>query len=237
LNTHFRRGFLEAGQILGRLWPLAAAAAGLVLLIVAAVLEGRAIGTAASARAAQLRLLHGVAFGIILPLYAWGTSARLGGGRDQLMSNRWARHGGDRRVYALGRLARAALLDGAVAGLFGALAIGLGSATSAPGDELPTSMLNVLTVLWVGLLGGIAYTVMLALAHEYMGSAGRLSLLAADWILGSGTSLLALPLPRAHLRALLGGPVPFGLAPGQCALCLIAISALGAVAYVRRLPP
>jgi hypothetical protein len=237
VNAHFRRGFLEAGQILGRLWPVAAATSGLLLLIVAAVLEGRAIGTAASARAAQLRLLQGVAFGIILPLYAWGASARLGGGRSELMSNRWARQGGDRRIYALGRLARGALLSGVVAGLFGALAIGLGGATSAAADELPTSALNLLTVVWVGLLGGITYALMLALAHEYMGNAGRLLFLVADWVLGSGTSLLALPAPRAHLRALLGGPVPLGLAPGQAALCLIAISVLAAVAYVRRLPP
>jgi hypothetical protein len=237
MNTHFRRGFLEAGQILGRLWPLAAATAGLLLLIVAGVLEGRAIGTAASARVAQLRLLQGVVFGIILPLYAWGTSARLGVGREQLMASRWARHGGDRRLHALGRLARGALLSGVVAGLFGALALGLGGATSSVADELPTSPLNLLTVLWIGLLGGVAYTLMLALAHEYLGNAGPLLFLALDWLLGSGTSLLALPVPRAHLRALLGGPVPLGLAPGQAALCLIAISALAAVAYLRRLPP
>jgi hypothetical protein len=237
MNANFRRGFLESGLLLGRLWPLAAAAASLLFLIVAGVLEGRAIGTAATARAAQLRLLQGVVFGIILPLYAWGTSARLGGRREELMSNRWARHGGDRRVYALGRLARGALLSGVVAGVLGALALGLGSATSAAADELPPSAVNLLTVLWIGLLGGIAYTLTLTLAHEVLGNTGRLLLLAADWVFGSGTSLFSLVLPRAHLRALLGGVPPLGLAPGQSALCLVALSALAAYAYVRRLPP
>jgi hypothetical protein len=237
MNASFRRGFLEAGQLLGHLWPLVAATAALLLLIVAGLLEGRAIGSAASARAAQLRLLQGVAFGIILPLYAWGTSTRLGGRRDELMAGRWVRHGGDRRLYALGRMARGALLSGAVAGLFGALALGLGSATTAAANELPPSAINLLTVLWIGLLGGTAYTLSLTLAYETLGNAGRLAFLAADWVLGSGTSLLALPWPRAHLRALLGGPTPLGLAPGQAALSLIAIAALAAFAYVRRLPP
>jgi hypothetical protein len=152
------------------------------------------------------------------------------------MSASWARYGGHRRGYALGRHAPAALLTGLVASSTGLLALGLGSATSTPGLALPISSANLLSIVWVGLLGGLAYAGCFGLAEALGGKLGRILFLAGDWLLGSGTSLLALPWPRAHLRALLGGDAPLGLSARDAALCLIAITLTSALVWLRRVP-
>lgn len=236
MNTHFHQGFRDATRALGFGWSLAALAASLLMLGLAGVLEGQAAGSAASARAVQLRLLHGVALGLVVPSFAYAASGRVGSRVEQLMSVSWARYGGQRRRYALGRQAYAALLTGLVAGASGLLALGLGSATSAPGLGLPLSATNLLAVLWVGVLGGLAYVGALGLAQALGGQLGRVSFLVADWLLGSGTSLLALPWPRAHLRALAGGNAALGMSPRDAALCLGAIALLSSLAWLRRVP-
>lgn len=236
MNTDFRHGFRDARASLGALWPASAAALSLLALGLAGVLEARATGSAASARAAQLRLLQGVAFGLILPLFAHAVSGRLGARLPELMTFAWPRYGGDRRNYTLGRLAMPALLSGAITALAGVLALGLGSATSAAGQELPPSLLNVLAVIWIAVLGGSAYVACLCLAHRAAGGVGRSLFLIGDWVFGGGSSALALPWPRAHIRALLGGSAPLGLPPHDCALLLAALALLAGVGYVRRLP-
>jgi len=236
MNTDFRHGFRDARSALGPLWPATAAALSLVALGLAGVLEARAMGSSASARAAQLRLLQGVAFGLIMPLLAHAASGRLGARLPELMALAWPRYGGDRRSYTLGRLAVPALLSGAVTALAGVLALGLGSATSAAALELPPSLLNVLAVIWIAVLGGAAYVACLSLAHRAAGGVGRLLFLVGDWVFGAGTSALALPWPRAHVRALLGGPAPLGLPPHDCAIALAALALLASLAYLRRLP-
>jgi hypothetical protein len=235
MNTHFRRGFRDATRALGYAWPIAALSACLLMLGLAGVLEGQAAGSAASARAVQLRLLQGVALGLVVPLFAYAASGRVGRIED-LMAASWARYGGHRRRYALGRQALAALLTGLVAGASGLFALGLGSATSAPGIELPLSASNLLAVLWVGVLGGLAYVGALGLAQSLGGNLGRALFLIGDWLFGSGTSLLALPWPRAHLRALAGGNPALGLSPRDAALCLGAIAVISCLAWLRRVP-
>ena len=200
------------------------------------VLEAGAIGSSASARAAQLRLLQGVAFGLVLPLLAYAASGRPGARLPDLMALAWPRYGGDRRSYVLGRLAAPALLSGTISALAGVLALGLGSATSAAATELPPSLLNVLAVIWIAVLGGVAYVACLSLAHRAAGNVGRLLFLLGDWVFGSGISAVALPWPRAHVRTLLGGAAPLGLAPRDCAIALAAIGLLASLAYLRRLP-
>jgi hypothetical protein len=236
MNIDFRHGFRDARSTLGPIWPATAAAASLAALVLAGVLEARATGSAASARAAQLRLLQGVAFGLVLPLLAHAVSGRLGARLPDLMAFAWPRYGGDRRWYALGRLAVPGLLSGAVTALCGVLALGLGSATSAAAHELPPSLLNVLAVIWIAVLGGFAYVACLSLAHRAAGNVGRLSFLVADWVFGGGTSAIALPWPRAHVRALLGGGAPLELQPHDSAVLLAAIGLLASFAYLRRVP-
>jgi hypothetical protein len=236
MNAHFRQGFRDATRALGWSWPIAAMIASLCALGLAGVLEGQTTGSASSARAVQLRLLHGVVFGLVVPLFAFAASGRLEGRLPELMRASWARYGGRRRGYALGRHTPAALLTGLVASSTGLLALGLGSATSVPHLALPLSGANLLAMVWVGMLGGLAYAGCFGLAEALGGNLGRVSFLVGDWLLGSGTSLLALPWPRAHLRALLGGDAALGLAPRDAALCLVAIASISALVWLRRVP-
>jgi hypothetical protein len=236
MNVHFRLGVRDANRALGVRWPLAALAASGLVLGVAGLLEGQVVASPEAARAAQLRLLHGVAFGLVLPLFAFAVSGRVGGSLLELMDASWTRYGGDRRGYALGRHAPAALSSGLVATAAGWLALGLGSATSVPGLAPASSLANLFALLWVGLLGGLAYTLCFGLAQALLGQHGRFGFLVADWLLGSGTSVLALPWPRGHLRGLLGGDAPFGLAPRDGALCLVAIAVVAGFGWMRRVP-
>jgi len=236
MNAHFRQGVRDAGYTLGGAWSIAAAVASLLVLTIASVLEGQVVTTADAAREVQLRLLGGVVFGLVLPLFAFGVSARLGGSLRELMLTSWARYGGHRRGYALGRQALAAVLTGALAGVLALLALGLGSATAAPGLTLPLSLGNMLAVVWVGALGSVTYVAAFAAAYAYAGNTGRAVFLVGDWLLGSGTSLLALPWPRAHLGSLLGAESPIGLAPRDSAVCLVIIATVATVAYARRVP-
>jgi hypothetical protein len=235
MNTDFRQGFRDAAGALGSAWPIAALTASVFGLALAGALEGQATSLTSGARAVQLRLLHGVAFGLVVPLFAFAASGRLGR-MPALMTASWARYGGNRRGYALGRQVPAVLLTGLVGAVAGWLALGLGSATSAPGFALPISVLNLLSVMGVGVLAGLAYVGCLGLAQALGGELGRVLFLVGDWLLGSGTSLLALPWPRSHLRALLGGEAPLALEPLDAALCLFAITALSALAWLRRVP-
>jgi hypothetical protein len=236
MNAHFVQGLRDARSTLGGAWSVAAAIASLAVLVVAGVLEGRVVATAEGARAAQLRLLGDVVFGLVLPLLAFGVSGRLGAGVRELMLASWARYGGNRQGYALGRQALAALLTAGVAAALALLALGLGSATASPGKELPLSLGNVLAVVWVGALGSLTYVTAFAAAQAYWGNAGRAAFLIGDWVFGTGTSLFALPWPRAHLGALLGAHAPLGLTPRDSALCLAAIAFIATAAYTRRVP-
>jgi hypothetical protein len=236
MNAHLRRGLHDASHTLGLAGSIAAAIASLSVLVIAGVLEGQAVATPAAAREAQLQLLGGVVFGLVLPLLAFSVSGRLGGSLRELMGTSWARYGGNRQVYALGRQVFAALFTAGIAVTLALLALALGSATAAPGLELPLSLANVLAVAWVGVLGSVTYVAVFAAAQAYWGNAGRTALLIADWLFGSGASLLALPWPRSHLGALLGGHAPLGLGARDSALGLVAIGLIAAAAYARRVP-
>lgn len=236
MNAHFRRGVRDGAHALGGVWTSAAAIASLSVLTVAGVLEGQAVTSPEAARAVQLRLLGGVVFGLVLPLLSFGASARLGGDLEELMRASWARYGGHRQGYALGRQALAAVFTGVVVAVLALLALGLGSATAAPGATLPMSFYNALALVWVGALGSVTYVAGFAAAHTLAGHLGRALFLVGDWVFGAGASLLALPWPRSHLGALLGADAPLGLGARDSALCLVSIAALAALAHVRRVP-
>jgi len=236
LNLDFIQGFRDARAALGRFWPLTAAAASWLVLGVGGLLEGQSIGTASSAERVQLRLLSALAFGLVLPLSAFAASTRLCGRLPELLASGWSRYGGDRRRYALGRQALAAAVPAAITAGAALLALGLGSAVSAPGVALPGSATNLLTVVWIALLGAACYAMYFGLAQLYAGRTGSSVLLIADWVFGSGTSALAAPWPRGYLRALLGGTAPLELSPRDAALCLLLIALTSGVLYVRRLP-
>jgi hypothetical protein len=77
---------------------------------------------------------------------------------------------------------------------------------------------------WIGALGGAVYAVWFSLGSLF-GKAGngRSVALALDWVLGSATSAIAVPWPRAHLRSLLGGELVLGLPEYQSTVALYAL--------------
>jgi hypothetical protein len=85
-------------------------------------------------------------------------------------------------------------------GILAALAVLLTRGTADPklvGD--------LLSSVWLGVLGGACYAAWFSLGSMVGASGGgRLLFLLLDWVLGSGSTALAAPWPRAHLRNLLG---------------------------------
>lgn len=148
------------------------------------------------------RALLGGAFGIALPLLCYFLVLRsCAGGSLQGAVNPLARHGLSRRPLAVGLALPAALLAAVFGALCGVLVVLIGR---GPSD--PLWLGDAATSLWIGALAGPAYVLSFVGASGY-GSRGqgRFWLLAADFLLGAGGSLLAVPWPKGHVRNLLGG--------------------------------
>jgi hypothetical protein len=148
------------------------------------------------------RALSGAAFGLCLPLLCFAcfepcfelalARSDLGGAVAAL-----SRHGQPRPLLARGLIASAASINALSGAALGVLAVMLGQ-----GFGHPRFLSDLVAVAWIGALTGAAYTGLFALASRWR--RGRWWLLIADWLLGSGTGLLALPWPRGHARNLLG---------------------------------
>ena len=157
---------------------------------------------AQGAEGAADRALSGGAFGVALPLVAYFLVGRACAGsslREALFP--LTRHGLDRRPLALGFTLPPALLAmgfGGVASLFVVLL--------TRGFSDPRVVSDAAMSIWIGLLSGAAY------AAAFTGASalgrrgqGRTWLLVADFLLGAGSSFLAFPWPKGHVRNLLGG--------------------------------
>jgi hypothetical protein len=111
-------------------------------------------------------------------------------------------------------------------------------AALAHGPLDPPLARDVLTSAWVASLGGVAYASLFALGASFgKRGGGRTAVLALDWLLGSGTGVVALGTPRAHVRSLLGGEAPAGLAAwtSSCLLIVLALAFAGlAIRRARR---
>jgi hypothetical protein len=84
---------------------------------------------------------------------------------------------------------------------------------------------DALTSVWIGLVAGPAYVAAFVGASAYgRGGRGRSWLLAADFVLGAGDSILALPWPKAHVRNLLGGSAALELSQVGALLALLGTS-------------
>jgi len=168
----------------------------LIFVVVAALLQRRVSPT----RAADHTLTAAV-FGLALPLLAHATLTQLSGGsRLEAVLVPVARHGGSRRLGAAGLVLTAAAWLASLGGILAALAVLLTRGTADPklvGD--------LLSSVWLGVLGGACYAAWFSLGSMVGASGGgRLLFLLLDWVLGSGSTALAAPWPRAHLRNLLG---------------------------------
>jgi hypothetical protein len=112
-----------------------------------------------------------------------------------------ARHGVDSRSLALGLAVPPALAAAAFAALSALVVVLItrGVRDSAWLGDAATS-------LWIGAASAVAYVVALVGASAIgKRGQGRIWLLGGDFLLGAGSSLLALPWPKGHVRNLLGG--------------------------------
>jgi hypothetical protein len=181
-----------------------------------ALLE-RAQGT----RGAADRALMGGAFGVSLPLLCYFLVTRscagqsLRGGLHAL-----SRHGLDRYSLALGLALPPALVASGFAALSGVLVV---LVTRALGD--PALGADLLSCVWIGLVAGLAYVAAFVGASGIgRRGQGRAYLLAADFLLGAGSSLAAAPWPRGHVRNLLGGAPVLELSQGAALVVLLGTS-------------
>jgi hypothetical protein len=233
----FRHGWQSAQSALGWIWPGTALVSALALVAGAALVEAQGIASASGARDAEVDLVQGVSFGLLLPLTCFALSSRLDSGLDALMWAPWVRHGAERRTFALGRLAVPMALSAAIALLGGSLALALSLAVSDPALISPLGLgTNGLALIAIAALGAASYVTCLGLAQLLAGAWGRALFLLADWLLGSGSGALALPWPRAHLRTLLGGQAVLGFGALSSVAVLTLLTALGLLLYLRRVP-
>jgi hypothetical protein len=193
-----------------------------IWVALAAVLERHFV-----ARHAVDVVLIGVVFGVAVPLATWlRASFILRGERLSAFVEGLGVYGFDRRQLALGVwlcLAIPSVLSAIGLSLLG-LVLGYGGLSAeAFGDAATTT--------WIAALGAVAYSTLFFVVSTLGRSLSLgLGVLLVDWLLGSGSSVVALPFPRAHLGNLLGGSAPVDLLQWQSALFLLVLS-LGGVAF------
>ncbi len=179
------------------------------------------------AQSAADTVLTGAVFGVALPILAYWLSDRVCEG-DQLSRSVAvvARHGVDRRAVVLGLLLGSGLCLAlacallTAAGLLGAHGPSLSSGAFARDFRVSVA---------IALLAGEVYALWFGLASLFgKRGGGRKWALVVDFLLGAGSSLLAVPWPRAHVRNLLGGtPVlDFSQASAWLALAIIGVMSL-----------
>lgn len=177
-----------------------------------------------SANAADT-VLMGAVFGVALPIFAYLLSDRVCAGQQLSRSvDVLARHGTDRRALVLGLLLGSALCV--------ALASALLTTAALLGARAPSSSVflhDFRISVGISLLAGEVYALWFGVASLFgKRGGGRKCALIVDFLLGASGSLLAAPLPRGHVRNLLGGtPVSdFSQASAWLALGMIGVISL-----------
>lgn len=237
MRASFKHGWQDAHLRVGWGFLAGAALLSLCCIGIAGLIEAQGIVGAGSVRRIELDLLPGATFGLVIPLFAFAASSRLDSRFEVLMRATWARQGDSRRVYALGRLTFPAVLASAVGVVAGSFAVALSLASSDPlGHVRAGSTTSFFVLVGSAVLAAAAYTGALGLAQLVGGTWARAGFLFVDWLLGSTNGFLALPWPRAHVRALLGGAPVLGLSASQSGEWLLALTLLCALLYVLRLP-
>jgi hypothetical protein len=175
-------------------WLAPALALGFVM--VAALLERRV----SAARAAD-HALTGATFGLALPLLAYFTvTCTTGRSRLDAALGELGRHGVHRRLGAAG-------LAGTTAALLAPMGALLACTTVlfARGLGDPRLLSDLGMSAWLGVLAAFCYAAWFAFGSLFgAAGGGRTVVLLVDWVLGSGSTALAIPCPRGHLRNLLG---------------------------------
>jgi hypothetical protein len=166
-------------------------------------------------------VLGGIVFGVALPLLAYAAVGIVSGqARLEDAALPLSRHGASRIQAILGMVLAAALRMAAVGAALAAVSV------LAASDHLDLATLaDAFTSAWIGALGGAVYVTWFAFGALFgKGGRGRAFALGVDWILGSATSAMAIPWPRAHLRSLLGGELVLGLPEWQSTVVLYSLA-------------
>jgi hypothetical protein len=167
------------------------------------------------------RALSGGAFGLALPLLSYFLVTRVCAANG-LREAVWplARHGLGSLGLALGLAVAPALAAMGFAALSAIVVVLL---TRGFGD--PRWLSDAATSLWIGAASGLAYVLALIGASAYgRRGRGRMGLLAADFVLGATSSVLALPWPKGHVRNLLGGSPVLEMSQSAALLVMLGTS-------------
>lgn len=212
--------FWAGARLVRRRLVAASSALGLVVallvVLVVALLERRT-----GSRLATDRVLTGVALGVVLPLLAHGVVARALSGRrlDDALAE-LGRHGGDRRVGALGVVVGLGLVLAVAGALIAAAGVVV---VRAPADPLLAR--DVVTSTWIGALAGVSYAGFFALGSTLgKRGGGRGVALIVDWIAGAGAGAGAVLWPRGHVRNLLGAEPVLSLPQWSATLSLVVLA-------------
>jgi hypothetical protein len=162
----------------------------------------------------------GVVFRWLVPLESFAVLG-LALGRARLSESVWclARHGHARRDVGTGLVLSAMAVSALGAVAMVALALGTSySSLGGLGRDLGTSA-------WIAALGAAAYVAWFAVGATVLRRGrGRWLALLADFVLGSGAGVWAVPWPRCHLRNLIGGEPPLGLGQASSSVLLAAMA-------------
>ncbi|HEY4102488.1 MAG TPA: hypothetical protein VGM44_01310 [Polyangiaceae bacterium] len=167
--------------------------------------------------------LEGAVFGLVLPVLAYLLSERVcDAPRLDRAVDPLARYGADRRQAMLGVFVVSALCTAFAGSLLALIALFGARSVAEPGF---VSDLRASAALGVGV--GAIYALFFA-AASLLGKrgGGRKWALILDFVLGAGSSLLALPFPRGHARNLLGGAPVLELSQGGAGIALALIGCL-----------
>lgn len=201
---------------------------GLLLVAAAAELERRGSPVLAADRA-----LGGAAFGLVLPvsIYLLVGQMHVGPVKDARRALR--QRGAHGRHVAIGTH----LVCLAMGGLLGML-VALVAVVLGRGWSDPMVVVDALQSSVVGMWGGVAY-VSLFSAGSCLSNRGwgRPAFLIGDWLLGSSTSVLAVPWPRAHVRNLLGFEPVLGMTQTQSMAALLVACGVYVGFTLWRTPP
>lgn len=177
------------------------------------------------------RALVGATFGAAVPVFcyvAFGIVHRRA--PTAALLDPFARHGADRRLLALGLFVALGIAAAVLAAFLGIVTV---LAARLPSD--PELARDLFACSWSGASIGAAYVGLFAVGSMW-GQNGRLVLLFADFIFGSGSGVLALPFPRGHARNLLGGEPVLGMSQSSALLLLWLFAVLGVGLFARRVP-
>jgi len=177
--------------------------------------------------------LGGAAYGIALPLLAYLVSERVcASERLQRSADSLARYGTDRRAAMLGLLLASASCT-AVVGVLLSVATLLG----AHGLHSKALGADLRTCVGIGLIAGAVYALYFG-AASLLGKrgGGRKWALIIDFVLGAGSSALAAPWPRGHVRNLLGGEPVLALSQASAWLALALIGVACVISSLLKTP-